>query len=490
MPRSRPPIRLNITAQTGWQIAQVVLCALLVGLVTWLGVAQYHTYQTHIVDGTVTVDSIIGNVTVDSIADPITVSSIESNVTVDFVAGSTVNVAGLFFDQFQRLRVATPFTEISFQQSLDNLPLLLNNAETSGSGTSAVYSRNRASTTLGVSGTTAGTRVLQSKITGAYQPGQVLEVLLTAVVGLGDTGINKRWGYFNANNGAFFEQDDGVLYVVQRSYATGSPVDTRVAQSNWNVDSLDGSGPSGITLDITKDNMYSITLSWLSAGDVLLGINVNRKNIIAHQFSNGNSKNVVYMSNPNLPIRYEISNDGTGNAATLEAIAASIIINGGQRAIGRPVYATRDGVPQTLATQDLYTPIVSVRFQSDMTEATASLSSVDVFVTTTTNYQWIVVLNPTIAGVDAASWMPLTASSLEYDVSRTTANTVSGGYIVAGGYGSSSNQIKSAVDSELQSSLTLGSFIDGTSDELVLAVANIDADGGTAYGSITMREVI
>jgi hypothetical protein len=61
-------------------------------------------------------------------------------------------------------------------------------------------------------------------------------------------GVRRRFGIFDENNGAYFE-DDGVYSCVLRSKATGSVVETRVTRDNWNGDKLDGTGPSQITVD-------------------------------------------------------------------------------------------------------------------------------------------------------------------------------------------------------------------------------------------------
>jgi len=66
------------------------------------------------------------------------------------------------------------------------------------------------------------------------------------------TNLRQRVGYYGAANGIFLELENAVLSFVKRSSITGSVVETKVAQANWNVDKLDGTGPSGITLDITK----------------------------------------------------------------------------------------------------------------------------------------------------------------------------------------------------------------------------------------------
>jgi hypothetical protein len=97
-------------------------------------------------------------------------------------------------------------------------------------------------------------------------------------------------------------------------------------------------------------------------------------------------------------------------------------------------------------------------------------------------------MNPTIAGVDVASWTAVTNSALEFDVSRTNANTVSGGYRLAGGYAASTNQARQNVTGVASSYLTIGSNINGSVDQLVLAVANIDANGGTVYAGMVLDE--
>lgn len=108
--------------------------------------------------------------------------------------------------------------------------------------------------------------------------------------------------------------------------------------------------------------------------------------------------------------------------------------------------------------------------------------------TTAVNAEWVLIINPTVAGVDAARWQDITDSALQYDISRTDVNTVSGGYKVGGGYLASTNQAQVPIAVRSDSFLGIGSKIDGTVDELVFAIANIDGNGGTCYGGITLNE--
>lgn len=415
------------------------------------------------------------------------------NLYCNTITSSANNAAsGFTFDAFQRLRTGNPYTMLALKQTANDISLFYDNQETSGTGTGSVYNQNRASTILSVGANTAGTRVFQSKLRGIYQPGLSLDALLTGVIGDKASGITKRWGYFDDKNGLFFEQDDNTIYIVRRTFVTGAAVDTRISQDNWNIDSLDGNGSSGITLDTTKSNIYAVSFEWLGVGQVTYSLNINGITIPIHQINNANDLDAVFMSNPNLPIRYEITNDGTGPASTLETICGVIISNGGIYNSTKTTSVSRAGIPYTLGLQDVYTPILSVRLKSGEISTRADIESYQTMLTTTDNYQTILILNPTITGTNTPTWVPISNSSLEYDISRTNAAIVdiTSGHIIGTGYGSSSNQVKSALGSAVTSFLTLGSNIDGSSDEIVLAVANIDSNGGTAYANFTFTEAI
>lgn len=391
-------------------------------------------------------------------------------------------------DSFARLRVSQPYTLLDLKQIYDSQPLFYDDQQTSGSGTSSTYLTNNAATRLSVSGATAGTRVKQSKTRGIYQPGKGMLVLLTGVFDGSGTGITKRIGYFDALNGLFFQHKDGVLSVVRRTYVTGVAVDTVIPQSSWNVDKMDGTGSSGITIDTSKTQIFSIDFEWLGVGRVRFGVNIDGQFYYVHELLNANNLTEVYIGNPNLPIRYEIINDGTGVASHVDTICASIVSEGGQEDIALSTHVSRLGLPITLAAQDLFTPVISVRLKSDRLSTKINPLVSDLILTTTTNYAWKITVNPVIAGTDAASWTGVTNSSLEYDITRDNTNTVTGGYDIAGGYGSSTNQAKFSATGVVRSFLSIGSNIDGSRDELVLSVANIDGNGGTAYGSMTLGE--
>jgi len=213
-------------------------------------------------------------------------------------------------DAFGRLRTSDPYTLFDSKQLFDNLPLFWNDIAFSGSGTASDYHALRASSIIGVSNTTAGVRVRQTKRRFNYQPGKSLAIVITFVLGTKQNGITRRVGYFDENNGIFLEISNDQVYIVRRSQSTGTVVDTKVNQRNWD-DPLDGNGDSGITIDFEKVQILFIDLEWLGVGRVRCGVVVDGVMSYFHSFKAANVLTSVYMSTPNLPIRYELTNNGS-----------------------------------------------------------------------------------------------------------------------------------------------------------------------------------
>lgn len=391
-------------------------------------------------------------------------------------------------DAFNRLRTSNTFTVYDIKQNTSGQPLFYDDQETSGSGTSSVYRTNRGATRLSVSGTTAGTRVKQTKMWSQYQPGKSQLIIVSANFWGIVPGVTKRAGMFNDQFGLFAELDGTNANFVIRTYNTGSAVDTKVAQSAWNVDKFDGTGPSGKTIDWAKVQLLIIDFEWLGVGRVRFGFKIGGVIHYGHYFTHTNTNEEVYLSNPNAPIRFEISNDGTGAATFMDTICVSVQSEGGQEENSITTHVSRDGTPRALANEDIWTPIISVRLKSTRPCTRVRPANVSVLLTDTGNYEWSIFLNPTIGGTDPATWVPVTESAIEYDITRTLANPVSGGLRVDGGYGASTTLSKGVFGKVISSFLTIGSNIDGSLDEYVLAVKNIDSNGGNCYGGMTVTE--
>lgn len=83
-------------------------------------------------------------------------------------------------------------------------------------------------------------------------------------------------------------------------------VDMRVPQSQWNIDKMDGTGPSGMITDFTKMQMFYIDYSWYGAGAVRWGLRAADGRVqYVHKMVNNNQNYMAYMRSGNLPARYE-----------------------------------------------------------------------------------------------------------------------------------------------------------------------------------------
>jgi hypothetical protein len=83
-------------------------------------------------------------------------------------------------------------------------------------------------------------------------------------------------------------------------------VETRIPQSEFNLDTVDGNGPSGYNIDLTKMQMFYIDYSWYGAGFIRWGLRgINGDVFYVHKLPNNNLNNEAYMRSGNLPARYE-----------------------------------------------------------------------------------------------------------------------------------------------------------------------------------------
>jgi hypothetical protein len=264
----------------------------------------------------------------------------------------------------------------------------------------------------------------------SYQPGKSLLVLSTFVMSAAKTGLRQRVGYYGASNGYYLEQNDTTVSFVERSFVTGAVVNTPVAQASWNVDPMNGSGPSGITLDLTKAQILWTDLEWLGVGTAQMGFVINGKFYVCHEFHHANLITSTYITTASLPLRYEITNTGaTSGASTLKQICSTVLSEGGyqlaglQQAIGIPVTA-----PRNLAAAGTFYPIVSIRLKTspDRLDGIIICTAISVMATTSGHYNWQVIASGTTTG---GAWVSAgTNSSVNYNITGTS---FTGGKILA-----------------------------------------------------------
>jgi hypothetical protein len=391
-------------------------------------------------------------------------------------------------DAFGRIRVAEPLTLFdSSHRYRDNG--LWNTLATSGA--TAVFSPNEGLVNLNVTSTSGSEIVRETAKVFSYQPGKSLLVMSTFVMAPAQTNLRQRVGYYGTDNGIYVQLKDSTVSFVERSIVTGLVTETIVNQTSWNADTLDGNGPSGVTLDITKAQILFMDIEWLGEGTVRLGFVIDGKFIVCHRFNHANYITSTYITTASLPLRYEITNTGaTATASTLKQVCSTVISEGGyelrgaQQAVGTSITA-----PKTFAVAGTYYPMVGIRLKSTALDAIVITTAVSLLgLGNGKNYAWRIVQSATTTG---GSWVSAGVdSSVEYNLTGTS---VTGGRILAQGYVNSSNQGSPSInilkEAIFASQLERNTFT-GTRFELVIEMA-IDATGGTlgAYVSLDWEEV-
>lgn len=378
------------------------------------------------------------------------------------------------YDAFARARVSEPYTQWESKLLGDNRALFWDDVETAGGGTSSTYNANESSVTLAVSDSTIGTRVRQTKQRFNYQAGKSRLVMLTTTFGEAQTGITRRAGYFDDKNGAFFELEGNTISVVKRSFRSGVVVDTRVTSAEWNLNKL-------LTepIDPSKSLILGMDMEWLGVGSLRFFTVVDGAVLYLHQLNHANDAAGVYMTTPNLPIRYEISNDGRGGAAEMECICSTVISEGGAQLTGATLGLTTVPTHVDANTADTMYAVIGVRLKSTHLDNIVKIRAIEALNQANADFYWVLLLNPTIAGTFAYADVNDSPIQAAYGA---TANTVTGGHPLVNGLSTSANVARSITDSLLY----IGSKVDGTPDEVVLCVVPLSANADI-QGTMTIE---
>ena len=392
-------------------------------------------------------------------------------------------------DAFGRQRVSQPYTLFDSQNryAADNQF----DSSTSGTG-STTFNSNQASVSMSVTAGGVGSVVRQSYRSFPYQPGKGLLVLATFVMDTsGSANLTQRVGYFNTQNGVFFQKVDGTNAFTLRTNTSGTPSDARtVNQDDWNGDKLDGTGASGYTLDLSHPQILWMDFEWLGVGSVRCGFIINGEYIVCHTFNTANTYGAtVYMTTAILPVRYEITSTAAV-AATLTQICCSVVSEGGFEQTSIDHVARRTTIFNTIDTAATFYPIVSIRLASGRTGAVVLPNRVQFLPTTSQNYEVVLLKNPTLTGATWAATVP-SDSNVEYDVAATAISSVGTicqtDYVTSSGSGGiSQTSLPNAYNWDLQ----LGASLAGVSDIYTLGVRTISgATTGDGVGSISFYDL-
>ncbi len=398
---------------------------------------------------------------------------------------------GFSGDLFGRLKISEPYTLFDsthrYTQDGDFDDVVV------GSGSTVGIITAQSTATLGI-GTTAGCSIVrESKRVFAYQPGKALQVLQTFVFNPAKQNLVQRAGYGSSENGIFIELDGSQLNIIKRTAISGTVSTITVPQSQWNRDTLDGTGfstsnPSGIALDMTKAQLMFSEYEWLGVGCARVGfVNANGIFHTAHVFNHANTLDSVYITTATLPVRYEIQNTGiTTSASTMKQICVSVQSNGGyEKRQAEDVVRITSAVTVNSSS---FVPLLSIRLAPGREDAVIIPHEFAVLPDSTnpSTFEVALIKNATLTNASFAT-TSTSSPNIQRDISATA---LTGGTIVKNDYLTSSNKATAPLNvvQEYNWDLQLGRTQSKVSDIYTLAMRSVSGSG-TAIGSLSFYDL-
>lgn len=370
------------------------------------------------------------------------------------LSGGTTSIAGAEFTYFSELKT-TQRSSIIELVSVYGISELRDVVTTVDSGNVINEVGVNSEYLLQVSASSNDSALLDSAERGRYLPG------FTGLCGIGvrfpDAASvvgdqEALWGVGDDNNGFFFGRDGTGNFIEVRR----SAVRSKTYQADWNVDTADGLGDSGLTLDMTRGNIYHIAFTWYGYGTVDFIIYISDtgtiggrdKRCIVHRFRPSNTTSI---NDPNLPIRASIANNGE-----LGSVPLDLYVGGREYSVeanyrpnlrlssARVVGLT--GIGTTL------TPVMSFRRKTLYKGVSVKTEGFDVITDATAIVE--VRMNTTLTGASFGELtnIPAAETALEFDESATIAT---GGVVIYSAIVTSGARNQSALNAFQGSNLDL-----------------------------------
>ena len=408
-------------------------------------------------------------------------------------------------DAFSRFRVSNPLTIFSNQFTYDLSPLVFSQDENNPGFSSITHNANEGLANIAVlNGGLTGTQAyMQSFEHIPYQPGRSQLVFITFCfqplnsetiitnqaskwVGLWDNGMGVGFRYI------YDSTIGNVAFEIGTTTLAGSQ---NVSRPFWNLDRLDGTGPSGINMDIRYTQILVIDLQALYVGRVRFGFDIDGKIIYAHEFLNANIFQSPYINTANLPICAGIiatSTIATILGHSIDFICCSVASEGGSEDSQRFGYTfsySNSKVPLPATNTYLCSLRPTGSFGGLPPNMKIVLESIEIINTGNKAAKYQLGIGDTLTG-GTYNLYNITHSGVEIDTTGTAALTPAvifeSGFVPSGG-GSRTSSISSNITSKYP--ITLDSI--GNPRDLGTVYLYAEGIGGTTdiYYNIKWKEI-
>lgn len=368
-------------------------------------------------------------------------------------------------DPFGDMRVVQRNTQLDLKSTF-GISALRDQVTTESSGTVSFTGSEYllSTTTLDLSRV-----ILQSKQRGRYQSGTGAEAAIGIRIpsSFSETQF-VRFGLFDGSDGYFYQYDNTNKLSVN---VVHSNTITQVVQSNFNIDKLDGKGPSGFILDMSRGIVFRILYTWNGFGSVVFLTTMTDSDgsqciIPIHQIAFSGEPGCA---TPNLPLRVDVNNNGTASACNVYVCGRQYttigVFNPPQR-ITSCLYENGSGLNLSSST---FTPIMAIRKKTGFSGTHVLMRGID-FLTNSRDAYFRIILNPsTITG---GTWgAPPHTDSTETALELSNPTSFTGGITMLMG----------VLDSTLYNTVTENGILITDNDVLL-----VSAKGLTGTSSVTL----
>jgi len=396
---------------------------------------------------------------------------------------------GANLDAFSRLRISNPLTLFASQFTYDLNTLLFEQLATGGG--SVVYdSSNKCALLSFNGGAQDDVAYMQSYEYLPYQPSKSQLIFVT--FNMIETSPQLKFaGLSDGNNGFEFQTVGGTKqFVIYSNTSEGPEV---VEQSSWNLDKLDGTGSSGITLDTTKVQILVIDFQALYVGRVRMGFDIDGQIIYAHEFNHANNDNYPYIQTANLPVRCGmLALDGSDTSMMF--ICCAVVSEGGTEDVNNFGYTFAQDTPNNVPVlNSAFTHLLTLRPKATFKGATNRIrvAYIDVEFYNGGNQavEWKLVIGQALSGTTTFTDVNTDYSSVEYNVAGTASGAPT--IVIDAGFVSSGGGVKAVTNTAVSSRYPI--TLDAAGNHRILGTISLIAKStsGTqnCRASIKFREI-
>lgn len=230
--------------------------------------------------------------------------------------------------------------------------------------------------TLSTAATTAATayNISQQTFPGWSVSARGSDVIFLAA------GVGNKTGTFSFTLGTAV----GTAGSFAETLAGVAATDTWVPQSSWNLDVLDGTGGSGVTLDPTKGNIFQFSVQYLGFGGVTASVEIDTPgaSLIApvHEFRFPNTLTAPHQSQPTFPFTMSAYSSGSTTDVSVSVGSFAVFTEGARVLNGPRMSYSREANSFVGSAASTYYPLFTVRndfvFSGRANQTTISIVSI------------------------------------------------------------------------------------------------------------------